>query len=383
MGRPIKKKFFANLNSPYQNHATGGPTGEGGEGVASLTINTVGSYTSALPGITFGTPDLFSGVQATGVVHGKALTASTTVNGTGYNFGDTLTVAGGTRTTAATFTVASTVVVDAVKSAGGSGYNDGDVLTFSTGFSPSLTLRVNRPGGGTGTPDNFTIVQAGRRTSANPTNPVAYDSRTGTGNGCTVDLTFGVYSFSAGPVEEGDYTVIPTNAVDFTGGGTGAKATIAYGVKNVVITNPGSHYISVADAGGTFTTGAATGTAVLTNSADNGLATYAHIMDGVEGSIVDIMKQESSRRYLVKERAGVQGQCRLVAKNSGDLLVGEMCLIATDTEGCTYFVVKLTARRAYLTQRSSAGAGYRFADGSSSGWNITGAVTGKVSIATV
>ena len=108
MGRPIKKKFFANLNSPYQNHATGGPTGEGGESVASVTINTVGSYTSALPTISFGIPDLFSGVQATGVVHGNALSAATTANGTGYNFGDTLTVVGGTKTSAATFTVAET-----------------------------------------------------------------------------------------------------------------------------------------------------------------------------------------------------------------------------------------------------------------------------------
>jgi hypothetical protein len=95
------------------------------------------------------------------------------------------------------------------------------------------------------------------------------------------------------------------------------------------------------------------------------------------------MKQESSRRYLVKDDDGVQGQCRLVATDASYLNAGQMCLIATDTEGCTYFVTKLTARRAYLTQRSSAGAGYQFADGSSAGWNITGAVTGRVSLASV
>jgi hypothetical protein len=86
---------------------------------------------------------------------------------------------------------------------------------------------------------------------------------------------------------------------------------------------------------------------------------------------------------LVKEETGVQGQCRLVASNAGDLYPGEMCLIATDTQGCTYFVTKLTARRAYLTQRTSAGTGYQFADGTSAGWNITAATTGRVSIATV
>jgi hypothetical protein len=122
---------------------------------------------------------------------------------------------------------------------------------------------------------------------------------------------------------------------------------------------------------------------VLGNVRDNGLAAYAHIIDGTEGVLVDIMKQESSRRYLVKQDSGVQGQCRLVASDAGNLYPGEMCLIATDTQGSTYFVTKLTARRAYLTQRTSAGTGYQFADGSSSGWNISGAVTGKVSIATV
>jgi voltage-gated potassium channel Kch len=382
MGRPIKKKFFANLNAPYQDHATGGPTGEGGESVVSVTINTVGSYTAALPTVTFGDPDLFSGVVAEGIVHGNALSAATTSNGTGYNFGDTLTVVGGTRTSAATFTVAETVVVAAVKSNGGSGYNDGDVLTFSTGFSPSLTLRVNRPGGGTGTPDDFTIVQAGRRTSANPTNPVAYDSRTGTGNGCTVTLTFGVYSFSS-VVVQGDYTVIPASPVSFTGGGTGAAATVPFGVSGVVITNVGSNYISAADADAVFSSGAAAGTAVLGNVRDNGLAAYAYIIDGTEGVLVDIMKQESSRRYLVKDDDGVQGQCRLVATDASYLDPGQMCLIATDTQGCTYFVTKLTARRAYLTQRTSAGTGYQFADGTSAGWNISGAVTGRVSLASV
>jgi hypothetical protein len=72
-----------------------------------------------------------------------------------------------------------------------------------------------------------------------------------------------------------------------------------------------------------------------------------------------------------------------VAKDAGSLSAGEMCLIATDTEGCTYYVNKLTARRAYLTRKTSAGAGYRFADGSSAGWTISAASTGVVSIANV
>jgi len=399
MGRPIKKKFFANLNSPYQNHATGGPTGEGGEGVASLTINTVGSYTSALPGITFGTPDLFSGVQATGIVHGKALSAVATVAGSGYAYGNTLSqnVTAGNEGTYATWTVSALKTNGLTLNNGGSQIDNNDEYEFSGSYSGGswttpLRVRITNAVGGVVQAGGWTVVTPGVWTgAAAPANTggaistQVADGIDHNGTGLILNLTsWGVATVAL--ATEGDYTAITAAAKATTAspaGGTGATLTITYGVKNVEITNPGSHYISIADAGGTFSTGAATGTAVLTNSADNGLAAYAHIMDGVEGSIVDIMKQESSRRYLVKERDGVQGQCRLVAKNSGDLLVGEMCLIATDTEGCTYFVVKLTARRAYLTQRSSAGAGYIFADGSSSGWNITGAVTGKVSIATV
>ena len=38
MGRPIKKKFFGSLTTPYQNQATGGRTGVGAEGIASIAV---------------------------------------------------------------------------------------------------------------------------------------------------------------------------------------------------------------------------------------------------------------------------------------------------------------------------------------------------------
>ena len=390
MGRPIKKKFFANLNAPYQDHATGGPTGEGGESVASVTIDTVGSYTAALPTITFGDPDLYSGVQATGIVHGKIVSSAVTANGSGYSVGDVLTVAGGTYSTQGRVAVTRIVSVAVAKHLNsGTGFTNGQTITFGqagvAGCVTPLICTVYRPGGGSGSSDDYHLVVQAGVWSTTPANPVAMTSTSGGGSGATVDITWGVYS--TGTVdEEGDYTAIATGARATTAspaGGTGATVTITYGVKNVEITNPGSHYISSADAAATFSTGAATGTAVLGNVRDNGLAAYAYIIDGTEGVLVDIMKQESSRRYLVKDDDGVQGQCRLVATDASYLDPGQMCLIATDTQGCTYFVTKLTARRAYLTQRTSAGTGYQFADGSSAGWNITGAVTGRVTIATV
>ena len=368
MGRPLNKKYFGNRNIG----TTGsGDNAMGGEGVGSVTITNEGSYTSALPTVSFSTPDLsgIGGVRATGIVHGHALSAATTSNGSGYNFGDTLTVVGGTSTSAATFTVASTLVVSAVKSNGGSGYNDGDLLTFSTGFSPSLILRVNRPGGGTGTPDNFTINQAGRRTSANPTNPVAYDSRTGTGTGCTVTLTFGVYSFSAVAVQ-GDYTVMPSNPASFTGGaGTGAAATITFGVSGIVMTEKGSGYSTPADAAVTFSTGAAAGTSVLTTDSgsygnagkdgsnmnsgnqENALVIYADTDDN-GSKIGDIIKQVSTRRFKVRTADGT-AICSL--KSTAVSAEGDMTLNATDASGKTYYVTKINNHRATVVPYGTTG----------------------------
>jgi hypothetical protein len=404
MGRPIKKKFFANLNSPYQNHATGGATGEGGEGVASVTITTTGTYTAGLPTVAFGTPDLALGTTATGVVHGMALSAATTANGTSYRVGDVLTVVGGTRTTAATFPVAAIVTLGTpgITNGGtlfdpGNGSN-GDRVTFThANLSTALRVRITTTSGG-GVATGIVVEQHGVWTGSGAF-PTSIAGGVGgftatcsggpidnNGSGLVLSLTgsnWGVYSFGTVSVQ-GDYTVMPANPASFTGStGTSATANITFGVKSVEITNAGSHYFNVADASVTFSGGAAAGTSVLTNLFDSGLAVYVHLVDGTEGALADIMKQEASRRYLVKTRTegGKVGQCRLVAKNSGDLYVGEMSLIATDTEGCTYWVTKLTAHRAYLVQRTSAGAGYRFADGSSAGWSISSASSGIVSLA--
>ena len=395
MGRPIKKKFFANLNAPYQDHATGGPTGEGGESVVSVTIDTVGSYTAALPTISFGNPDLFSGVVAEGTVHGKALSAVATAAGGGYAYGNVLTQTAGGTGTMATWTVDSLKTVTLSLLNNGTNVDPGDEYTFSGSYdggswTTPLVVRIDTGTGGDAA--TFSIVTPGVWSGAAAPTTTTGATRTQTAAGSDfngTDLQFNITSWGVNSVTkttDGDYTAISGGAKATSvspAGGTGATLTITYGVKNVVIDEPGSHYISSADANAQFSTGAAAGTAVLGNVRDNGLAAYAYIIDGTEGVLVDIMKQESSRRYLVKEESGAQGQCRLVASDAGSLYPGEMCLIATDTQGCTYFVTKLTARRAYLTQRSSAGTGYQFADGTSAGWNITGATTGRVSIATV
>jgi len=389
MAARLNKKFFGNRNigtggdqttGNLSNSQNYGDDRIGGEGVASVTINAVGGYTSGLPTATFSTPDIPGGVRATGIVHGNVKSAATTSNGSGYNFGDTLTVAGGTKTSAGTFTVASTMVVSAVKSNGGSNYGDGDTLTFSTGFSPSLILRVNRPGGGRGTPDNFTISQVGRRTSANPTNPVSPDSQTG-GTGCTVTLGFGVYSFSA-VVVQGDYTVMPSNPASFTGGaGTGAAATVDFGVSGIVVTEKGSGYSSVADAAITFggvPNGGAAATPVLTTdngipysagNQENALIPYAYI--GGSRKIVDIVGQKGARRYKVTDGTNV-GLCNLKTSAAANA-AGEMDLTAYDSAGGEYWVKKINNRRCTVVRKAGGSGGTQFATDSSVPWTLDAA----------
>jgi hypothetical protein len=324
-----------------------------------------------------------------------ALTATVNTTGTGYAYANTLAVGGGTNVTSATFTVNAlrTVSINSTPQNGGSNNDTGDRFSFSGTYgggtwTTPLEVVVTAAAGGTASAVAIYSpgVWSGTTAPANTigaTRTQTYGAIDTNGTNLQVTLTdWGVAGVTV--ANGGDYTAVPSNPVSTSGSGNGnAKLNVTYGVKSVAITNAGSHYFDVADASVTFSGGAAAGTSVLTNLYQPGLAVYVNIIDGTEGALADIMKQEASRRYLVKTRDdnGKVGQCRLVASNPGDLYPGEMCLIATDTEGCTYWVTKLTAHRAYLVQRTSAGAGYRFADGSSAGWSISSASLGIVSLA--
>lgn len=227
MGRPIKKKFFANLITPYQNHATGGTTGIGGEGVLSVTLSTSSfAVSTQTVTVSFSAPVITGGITATGT-----------------------------------------------------------------------------------------------------------------------------------PVKTGNT------------------------VTSVTITNEGSGYLTaptVSFTGTNMTSFAGAGTAVLTSSRQDAITFTAFLTTGTVGvANGDILKQESSRRYLVQNSEG-KGQCRLVTTNT--LTAGTMNIIATDFNGSTYFVRKLTARKAVLV-RSVVNGSFLIADGASTGWTLNGATGTVVTIA--
>jgi hypothetical protein len=300
MGRPINKKFFANTNAPYQDQATGGPTGQGGESVASVALGTAGTGYSQGVTLTTTAPQLPNGVQATFTV------AVSTVTGA----------------------VTSYTVVE-----GGSGYTT----------TPSVTLNV---------PD--AVTKAG--TTGTTATTVIYVTNT---NGIYLGMEIsggatglGGKVVSIGALSGGSYPISSTVANDDT-----------FTAADVTFTDIGASAVP--------------GTVTMTSTQQNGITVYAFVPGGSSGVIGDIMKQEASRRYLVKTAQG-QGQCILVTTST--LTAGQMYMTAVDVTGASYFVDKLTARRARLYRYAENAGTFEFADGDVSGWSLAAATTGTVQI---
>jgi hypothetical protein len=173
------------------------------------------------------------------------------------------------------------------------------------------------------------------------------------------------------------------SAPQITGGQTasGSVTTNDLGnVATVTLTDGGSGYTSTPTAtvtGGTTGT-VASFTITMTSTRQNALAIASYLSTGsgiVHGG--DIIKQEGSRAYLINNSEGV-GICRLAT--TGTLAAGQMNLVATDSNGSTYYVRKLTAHKAVLVQSTQTGS-FEYSDNSVAGWTLGSASTGVVSIA--
>ena len=164
--------------------------------------------------------------------------------------------------------------------------------------------------------------------------------------------------------------------------GTGTTSTflldiywhISTGGGVVPTTNAGSGYLKTESL--TITgTGAPAVTAINYSNRQNAIAFTSYISTGSQArSNGDIIKQEASRRYLVKNVDGI-GQCKLITTST--LTAGTMNIIATDFNGSTYYVNKLTAHKAHLVRKTSAGGGFLVANNVATGWTLNGA-TGTV-----
>ena len=289
MGRPINKKFFGNLTSPYDNAQTGGVTGAGGESVSSITISNSGTNYSRGTVVTISAPQLVGGTQATisySRVNSGNLTVAVTDGGSGY--------------TSASLTVTTATAV---------------TKAASTGTAGETTIYVTNTNG----------IFAGMAISG-----------TGVGTGSTVSS-----------IGTGTITASATNADTING--------------NVTFTDAGASFAA---------------TVVLTSTNQNALAFTSYLTTGTQAVAGgDIMKQEASRRYLVRNSEGV-GQVKLVAAD--DLAAGQMNLIATDGAGSTFYVTKLTARKATVVGRTGTSTAV-VTSGASVGWTL-GVATGTTQV---
>ena len=352
MGRPLNKKYFGNrnpgLDGNFGAQNTAGDAGLGGTGVASIDVTYPGDGWTTQPTYTVAIPSLPDGVRAEVTPHYQALSFDTTANGTGYKVGDVLQVDTGSGSIEARAAVASILSIGTPGiTNGGTMYDinsptDGDKITFShANLQVSLRVRVTAVSGSTAT--QIVVEQAGvwigagapPTSMANGVNGFTATTTAKTGgdtNGNGLVLSFsaanwGVYSFGS-PTRVGDYTSFPS-----TGGagtltsispatGTGAKADISMGLLSVHIDNPGTGYVvgwstdniwteSEPFVNFSGTSGQAPNYDVYAQrdgSADvnRGIFVYGFQAGVTQDSDitvpVDIIKQQSSRRYKVRER---------------------------------------------------------------------------------
>jgi hypothetical protein len=292
MGRPINKKYFANTNAPYQDQATGGPTGQGGEGVNVITVSNSGTLYSQGTTVAISAPQLPGGVAAT---------ISYSINASGN--------------------------ITVTKLTAGTGY---------TSASLTATKATTKNTTGDVTDTEFTLTNVA--------------SVSGIFVGMLASAPYGMPA-------DAYVTSVGTSTVTLDKALTASSSTVA---------------LSFSDAGSSFASSIS-----LTSSSQNGIAVTAFVPGGSSGVIGDIMKQEASRRYLVKTAQG-QGQCILVTTST--LAAGEMYMTAVDVTGASYFVDKLTARRARLYRYLDNGGTFEVADGGVSGWSLDAATTGTVQI---
>lgn len=190
-----------------------------------------------------------------------------------------------------------------------------------------------------------------------------------------------------GTAPESTLTVtVVIGAPNIAGGtqATGSVTKVGNTVTAVTITQQGSGYTSaptVVFTGTSMTTQGSGHTATISvNTVSDVIHVEAYVPAAVGGSsgvAGDILEQVASKKYRVQTSQGT-GTCILTTA-SGALTAGKVRMVAEDANGSTYFVKKLTARRAVLSQ-STLSTAFLFDNNEAAGWNLTAAASGIVKI---
>jgi hypothetical protein len=308
MGRPLNKKYFGNRN--IGSASTTADNNIGGGAVASVSAGTVGNFVVSdtyqnFPSLTVAVPTIPGGVRA-------VLTPV-------YEL-DTVTFSSGGQTAA-------------------------DYLAGLSTSIPSL-------GGGA----VVNIVEAGNVVTA-------------------VNLTGG----NRGEFRRGDFTGVGLTThqvLQAPNAGTDLQINVTFRVKRIEVTEPGSGYTvtpALTWGGHDFTTQTAPSAQTVTMLVDSGnirtvgnqenaIRMTAFLTGGSAGE-VDIIRQVSTRRYKVTD--GTRTGIVKLSETEADA-AGECSILATDADSGTYFVTKLTGRKATLKR----GTGTVYADGAAVQWTF-------------
>ena len=251
----------------------------------------------------------------------------------------------------------------------GSAYSQGVTLTASApqlpnGVTALFSVTVTTA---TGAVASYNVVEAGSGYTAAPTvsfavpSPVTKTGTTGT-TATTVVYSPNVTGIYVGMVISGALTGSNGRVVSI-----GAAVNGVYPIYSTVVNNGtfGASSLTFTDAGTSANPGAVT----MASNQDNAITIISYLPTASQSRTGgDIIKQESSRRYLVRNSDGY-GQCTLT---TGTLTAGYMHIIAADFYGGTYYVTKLTAHKAVLEVRSNTSSCI-YSSGDVAPWNITAA----------
>jgi hypothetical protein len=242
---------------------------------------------------------------------------------------------GGVTATGTTTLEVASAVVTAGGGASADNYTTGDVVTVTTA-SGVATFTVTADGDGIVT----AAAPLARGTFAGVLATGAQATTTvGTGVGCTLTLTYRVKSIQVGTAGSGHKV---GSTVTITGANTGSAATATVA-----------------------TIAADTGAVGSATNQENAIVIRAKV--DIEASVVigDIIRQVNARSYKVKTANGI-AVCKLVADDTPN--ANQAYITATDYNGNTYFVTKLTAHRARLTRNINNESTWLFTDGESARW---------------
>jgi len=208
-------------------------------------------------------------------------------------------------------------------------------LEFGTGANRGKIMSVTVTNAGSG----YTSVPTLTLTTASSVNSLG----TATNASYTLTSVTNAANIKIGMHVDGNWAM---QAGTYVTGVSGSSITL----NNTLTASTSSVILDFVDAGASFAK-----TVTTSSNQYNALSIISYLTTG--SSAVgngDIIKQESSRRYLVRNSQGV-GQVKLSAGTGTNhvLSPGNMHLIATDGGGATYYVLKLTAHKALVVNRTN------------------------------